>query len=101
MIKVVIDKKNDMYEKIILSGHAMYDEYGKDIVCAAASSIFITTVNAIDLLKPNSITIVQKKDKNIIEVKDLTNETKILLDNMINMFSELEASYKKNIKIFK
>ncbi len=101
MIKIIVDKKNDKYEKITLSGHAKYDDYGKDIVCAAASSIFITTVNAIDLLKPHSIKVTSEKDKNIIEVQDLTNETKILLDNMMNMFSELEVSYKKNIKIIK
>ena len=42
MIKVII-KKNS----ITVDGHAMYDDYGKDIVCAGASSILITTVNAI------------------------------------------------------
>ena len=42
MIKVNIKKNH-----IEIKGHAMYDDYGKDIVCASISSIAITTVNAI------------------------------------------------------
>ena len=42
MIKVKISKKS-----IEISGHAKYAAHGKDIVCAAVSSITITTVNAI------------------------------------------------------
>ena len=42
MIKVEVIKKN-----ISIIGHANFDEYGKDIVCAAASSIVITSIEAI------------------------------------------------------
>ena len=42
MIKVNI-KNNE----ITVSGHANYDDYGKDIVCASVSSLVISTVNAI------------------------------------------------------
>ena len=42
MIKVL--KKGSI---IKISGHANYDEKGKDIVCASVSSIVITTINAI------------------------------------------------------
>ena len=41
MIKVYREQN-----KIIIKGHADYDDYGKDIVCASVSSIVITTVNA-------------------------------------------------------
>ena len=47
MIKVKLTKNNNYYKRIIITGHANYDDFGKDIVCAAASSIFITTVNSI------------------------------------------------------
>ena len=36
MIKVNIIKKNNDIEKIIMTGHAEYADYGKDIVCSAA-----------------------------------------------------------------
>ena len=44
MINVKIEKENAKYKKITVLGHAMYDDYGKDIVCAAVSSIATTTV---------------------------------------------------------
>ena len=50
MIKVEI--KNN---KIEIKGHAYYDDYGKDIVCASVSSIVITTINAIIEFDPESI----------------------------------------------
>ena len=51
MIKVSVLKENRKYKKITILGHAMYDDYGKDIVCSACSSIVITTVNGILALK--------------------------------------------------
>ena len=42
MIKIKILK-----DYIEVKGHANYDDFGKDIVCASVSSIVITTVNAI------------------------------------------------------
>ena len=41
MIKVNINKN-----KIVITGHAEYADYGKDIVCASVSSIVITSINA-------------------------------------------------------
>ena len=50
MIKVEIENN-----KIEIKGHANYDDYGKDIVCASVSSIVITTINAIIEFDPESI----------------------------------------------
>ena len=48
MIKVSIESKDKKHIDLIkILGHAMYDEYGKDIVCSSVSSIVITTVNGI------------------------------------------------------
>ena len=40
-------KINIQDDSIVINGHAMFDDYGKDIVCASVSSIAITTINAI------------------------------------------------------
>ena len=45
MIKVILTKKDDNVNKVIINGHAGYDDFGKDIVCAAVSSTVITTIN--------------------------------------------------------
>ena len=47
MIKVSIKKENERIKEVVIKGHALYDTLGKDIVCAAVSSIVITTVNGI------------------------------------------------------
>ena len=51
MIKVNLKEK----DKIVITGHAGYDDYGKDIVCASVSSIVITTINAIIDIDDNAI----------------------------------------------
>ncbi len=96
MIKISISKK-----QITIKGHAGYEEYGKDIVCAAVSSIVTTSINACLSLDEASIRYEEKEGLVIINVlKD--NETTIkLINNMINMLEELAREYKKNITIIK
>lgn len=94
MIKVNITDK-----KITIKGHAGYDEYGRDIVCASASSIAITTINAILSFDSEAINYEQKKDELIINVLKNDKYTKTLLNNMISMFEELASQYEENIKV--
>ena len=93
MIKVKVTK-----DKISLTGHAMYDDYGKDIVCAAVSSVVITTVEGIARIDESSIDIKQDKDLTIIINKHDTITDK-LIKTMINLLKEIEKKYPKNIKI--
>ncbi len=94
MIKVKISKKS-----IEISGHAMYANHGKDIVCAAVSSITTTTVNGILKFDENAIT--YKEDSGYLKINILKENkaTKLLLENMIELLEELEKQYNKNIKI--
>ena len=97
MIKIII-KRKDSIEGITIKGHANYDEYGKDIVCAAVSSISLTTCNAILSLEES----IECNDKNgllTIRVIKKTDITEKLLNNMIEMLKELESQYPKNIEI--
>jgi len=99
MITVKIEKENNKYRKIKVLGHAMYDEYGKDIVCSAASSIITTTVNGILSLNKESISyLVGKKGMNI-DIKSDEKTTQILIHNMVNLLKELEVQYPDNIHV--
>ena len=75
MIKVVYEAKDNQYLSLEVSGHAEYDEKGKDLICASVSSIVFGLMNAIDALKEdveikqltNKITIINHSDSNIIQ----------------------------------
>lgn len=96
MIKVEIKQNN-----IVIKGHANYDDYGKDIVCASVSSIVITSINAALRINPNSISYKEDKDKLNIDIISNDNITSLIIENMVKMLEELANSYKKNIKIVK
>ena len=50
MTKVKIFKSNNKILKYIIDGHAGYDEYGSDIVCASISMLGITTYNSLEVV---------------------------------------------------
>ena len=95
MISVVYKKDHSLE----MFGHANHDEHGKDIVCASASSIIITTVNAMIRINDNAIE--YKQDENKITIKITDNDDVIikLFQNGIELLIELSHQYPKNIKI--
>ena len=93
MIKVNVNK-----DVITITGHALYDDYGKDIVCAAVSSTVITTVNAILLIDKKAIKLTEN-DGVKIEILHHTDIVDKLILNMINLLTELQSDYKDNINI--
>ena len=94
MIKIKVGKKN-----ISILGHANYDDYGKDIVCAAVSSITLCSVEAIAIFDIDAICIKQSKDRLDININKEDNITQKLITNMLNCLKELEKKYPKNIEI--
>lgn len=96
MIKVEISNN-----KIEIKGHANFDEYGKDIVCASVSSIVITTINAIIEIDPESIYYEDINNKIVINKLKDDNVTNKLINNMIELLVELEKNYSDNIKIIR
>ena len=99
MIKVKIVKENSNYKKISILGHAMYDDYGKDIVCSAASSIATTTINGILTLDEGSLSYQVNKEGLIIENISTDEITQKLLGNMVNLLEQLEQQYPTNIEV--
>ena len=97
MIKISIKENNGIIEEVSITGHAMYDDFGKDIVCSSVSSIVITTVNAIERIDKDSISYIENPfTLKTIKNNDITNK---LLTNMISLLQELQEQYPKNIKI--
>ena len=96
MIKVILTKKDDNVNKVIINGHAGYDDFGKDIVCAAVSSI--TTINILLSLDNQSISYNDSRGL-IIEVLKNDMTTKKIINVLISNLYELEKAYPKNIQI--
>ena len=94
MIKVEVTKKD-----ISITGHAMYDDYGKDIVCAAVSSIVMTSVEGIASIKEDAIDVKEQKEKLTITINSQDDVTTKLINTMLNLLNELQKKYPKNIKI--
>ena len=98
MIRVKINKDS---KQIIIKGHAKFAKLGKDIVCASVSSIIITTINACQNIDKTSISY-EESDGYIKLV--VLNENEVILkliENMLNLLTDLANTYKKNIIILK
>lgn len=98
MIKVILTKKDDNVNKVIINGHAGYNDFGKDIVCAAVSSTVITTINILLSLDNQSISYNDSRGL-IIEVLKNDMTTKKIINVLISNLYELEKAYPKNIQI--
>lgn len=99
MIKISINKKDEQINLIKIEGHAGYSKYGKDIVCAAVSSIVTTTVNGLSRLDNECLSYIEDDGMLSITILKHDNIIDVLLENMIELLKELERNYKKYIKI--
>ena len=99
MIKVRITKENDLVLGVKLLGHAMYADFGKDIVCSAASSIVTTTINGILSIDKEGLS--YKTSKDGLTISNISSDLTIqkLINNMISLLKELEKSYTNNVEV--
>ena len=89
MIKININK-----DEITISGHSGYSVEGSDIVCSSVSSICITTVNALLSIDEDCIEYVEKDGYLKITIKKHNEVIDKLINNMINLLTELQKDYK-------
>ena len=95
MIKVKVKSR-----QVVISGHAMFADPGQDIVCAAASSIVITTVNGILIIDDKALSYKKANDELVIDILKDSSDVKKLINNMISLLKELSMQYKDNIQIY-
>ena len=94
MIKIEVTNS-----RISFQGHANYNDYGKDIVCAAVSATLITTVEAISKFDIDATNIKESNNKLELSINKHDDITNKLITNMLALLKELEKKYPKNIKI--
>ena len=98
MVKVKIESSNEVITRIVISGHAGYDEKGKDLVCAAVSSIAVGTLNALDELTKDCELILTDDQVTII-VKKNEHDSQMIIQTLIIQIKTLQASHPNYLKI--
>lgn len=91
----IIEKQDE----VIFKGHAGFADFGKDIVCASASSVMYTTVNALKRFDSECIDLQINKEGAIVKILKNNSLSKTLIDNMMDLLKDLEGDYPDNIKI--
>lgn len=94
MIKVSYTNK-----KLEISGHANYNKYGTDIVCASVSSLINASVNQMHVVDSDAFTYTDDGNKiiiNIIKDNSLINK---MLNVLLELLINLSKDYPNNIKV--
>ncbi len=100
MIEVNYLENNGIISKLEISGHANYDESGKDIVCSAVSAIGVGGINALNIDK--NIYVKVEKGYILAEGEGLKeHENQIVIKVMLIQLKTIEASYSKYLKVSK
>ncbi len=104
MIKVAILKgSSDEYKGFSILGHAGYDKYGRDIICASVSVLTVNTINAIESFTDDGFKVEQNEELGSLKFKfqgTVSEESKLLIDTMVLGLRSIEESYgSKYIKV--
>ncbi len=69
MVKITFFKRDGIYYGFRETGHAEFDDAGKDIVCAAVSAMTMLVINAIEVSYASSVEYSIDEDTADIEVR--------------------------------
>ena len=106
MIDITINRsKSGFIVSFTMSGHALFADHGKDLVCAGASAVSFGTINAVHALTGVIPDIVQEESGflscSIPEdlPNDVQDKIQLLLQGMIISLQTIEEQYGEHIKI--
>ena len=74
MTTITFFKQDDIYKGFTAEGHAGFDDYGKDIVCASISVLIVNTINAISEINHEDIECAVDEDEGVIIFNLLSNK---------------------------
>ena len=88
--------KSGEYTGFTCSGHAGFDDYGKDIVCASISVLIINTINSLEEIVHEKISVKSDEQDGYIacEFKEPLKEgSKVLVDSLVLGISQIAKQY--------
>ena len=97
MIQISIIRHNNEYSQIKAFGHAEYDDYGKDIVCAAVSVLIINAANSLEKFT-NDLIMAETHEYGTTEIllkEHPSKEAVLLVDSLILGLEGIRNQYGK------
>ena len=97
MIKVLIKREENKFVSLEVKGHANSAEYGKDLVCAAVSSVLTGGFNN---LNPKSFNLkLEEGYACAIAKSEVSSHDEIVLETIVVSLKTLEESHPQFIQI--
>lgn len=105
MTKIQINKKNNLIVGFVLTGHTQKDIYGKDVLCAAISTL--TQSTCLGILKVLNVPAkYEKNEKKGFLKLDLTicdqkqiEKSQVLLETMLKSIEDISVGNEKYMKV--
>lgn len=99
MITYKVLKKDKQLIELLIEGHALFADYGNDIVCSSVSTAAILTANAITHLGYKENVLVKYSEGNFkIRLNKFDEVPFKLIQNLEIALDDLANQYPKNIK---
>lgn len=86
-------------ERIEISGHARYAEYGKDIVCAGVTALTQTLIQSIENLTDDEIEYRISPGKVEVEYRNLSEKSKTLVDSFFVGICLIAEEFPEYVKV--
>ena len=93
MITARVLKKHGLYDSFSCDGHAEYDDYGKDVVCAAVSVLVINTINSIDKFTDNVLEASNEEGILLRFVNKPDEDAILLMNSLLLGLEEIQRQY--------
>lgn len=100
MICVEFSGNSDNITGFEVSGHAGYDEYGRDIVCAAVSALATNTANSIEQFTEDDMTVDVDENTGLLRLtmtSTISDSSKLLLKSFKLGIESIEQAYGSEI----
>lgn len=105
MIECAFQREDGMIKSLVVNGHSGYDDIGKDIVCAAVSSLTIAAINGLleyvkldFYYKVKEDGFVEFRIPEIYDDKQFT-KTKAILETLYLGLKGVEEEYEGYVKV--
>ena len=100
MVNLNIIKKDGTIIDFEINGHALFDQYGHDIVCAGISSIVIGLCNAFDI-KQAGVDIIVDEQLALISIQcpSPTKENQLIFDVGLIQLQTIQEEFPEYLKI--